>query len=163
MKNSDEVGMDKMNVEHYSNSDEKLGDIAEYKNVSFPGIHDNRPFVMIRINIQKLLGLLDSGANCSVLGKNCYQIIEDLGGLELISRTGSIRTADGSEHMVNYLVQLPIEFNDRVVTIPTLLVPSLDKDLILGMDFWNAFQIEPMLNVDLVDCAATFEEDDIET
>lgn len=39
---------------------------------------------------------------------------------------------------------LPIEFDNKIETIPALLIPTLGKEIILGMDFWNCFGIHPL-------------------
>jgi transposase InsO family protein len=91
-----------------------------------------------------ILGLLDSGASCSVLGTNANKLLQRI-GLEVFEKKVQISTADGTKHIVTGYVNMPYEYNDRVRVIPTLIVPSLTQELILGVDFWRAFNIVPTI------------------
>lgn len=88
--------------------------------------------------------MLDSGANISVLGKNAINLTNKL-DLQIFSYNKSVRTADGKPHSVIGFVYLPISFNKTTHIIETLLVPSISSELILGMDFWTAFEIVPVI------------------
>lgn len=52
------------------------------------------------------------------------------------------KTADGTRHPIEFYVMLPIVYNQRNETLPTLLVPSLPDCVILGMNFWNKFGVK---------------------
>lgn len=104
---------------------------------------DNRPFVLIQIGNHHYTALLDSGANCTVLGRGCYQLVEEL-ELQKFEATGAISTADNTRYSVEHFVWLPISFHGRTATIAALMIPSLNKNIILGMDFWESFGIQPM-------------------
>lgn len=107
-------------------------------------VGDNRPYAEVLIKSHKILGLLDSGANVTVLGKNAHALINQL-NLTTIPIKTSILTADGRSHSANSLVVLPITYNKQTFNIQTLIIPSLTKELILGMDFWTAFEISPVI------------------
>lgn len=105
--------------------------------------NDNRPYVSVRVNGVYVKGLLDSGANVTILGRNCLKNIEKW-NLQLKPMTNSIRTANGAHCKALGYVDVPFEFRGRKRVIPTLLIEEITKELILGTDFWNAFRIAPM-------------------
>lgn len=107
-------------------------------------VGDNRPYAEVSIKSHKILGLLDSGANLTVLGKNAHRFINNL-NLTIHPIKTSILTADGKPHSANSFVVLPITYNKQTYNIQTLIIPSLTKELILGMDFWSAFEITPII------------------
>lgn len=102
---------------------------------------DVRPHVKISVLGRELLGLLDTGATCSVMGKGCEYLIFKL-NLKKYEIDTSIKTADGSSHRVKYFVNLPVTFNNEVKILPILLIPSLPRSLILGFDFFKLFNLE---------------------
>lgn len=105
---------------------------------------DNRPHAEVQINSIKIVGLLDSGANCSILGNGGYELIKQL-NLKTYDQFALIKTADGTSHTVSQGVHLPIKYDGKYVTISALLVPSISKQLILGMDFWQSCNIKPVV------------------
>lgn len=105
---------------------------------------DNRPHAKVSILGHEIVGLLDSGANLTVLGHNSLQFIKKL-KLTTIPIISNIKTADGSIHLVNSYVNLPIYYNKTLHTVKTIIVPSITKELILGMDFWTLFGIKPVI------------------
>lgn len=104
---------------------------------------DNRPHAIVKINTTSLKGLLDSGANCTILGKGCETLLDDC-NLVTTPYITNLKTADGTTHKSTQVVDLPITFNGKTKTLQTLLVPTLSKTLILGMDFWFLFNIKPV-------------------
>lgn len=91
-------------------------------------------------------GLLDSGANCTILGKGSSSLISQL-NLNVRPYYTILKTADSTSHSANYIVDLPITFNNKTKIIQTLIVPTIAKALILGMDFWESFNIRPVCGV----------------
>lgn len=87
--------------------------------------------------------MLDSGANCSILGSDSLFLIKQL-KLPKKPFECVLKTADGTKHSSSWIVDLPITFNNKTATLPMLVVPSLTKKLILGMDFWSLFNIKPV-------------------
>lgn len=89
-------------------------------------------------------GLLDSGAQSTVAGKGFDKII---GSLNLIVNPvfSRIKTASGENVVVSGSIDLPIMFNGERKIIKTLYVPEVDKRLVLGYDFWEAFHIRPVI------------------
>lgn len=105
---------------------------------------DNRPHVNIFVNSFPLKGLLDSGANCTILGEGALEFVRKI-NLPTYPLTNSVKTADGTSHQSICYVNLPITFNNKTNIIATMIIPSLTKPIILGMDFWNAFNIQPII------------------
>lgn len=101
---------------------------------------DNRPHAGITVLGKQLTGLLDSGANCSLLGGKHLKIIEEL-KLTKGKVLGGVQTADGTKHDITEFVNLPIAYNGRNETLPVLLVPSMPSCVILGMNFWHKFGV----------------------
>lgn len=105
---------------------------------------DNRPHVKILVNSFPLKGLLDSGSNCTILGHGALEFVNKL-NLPTYPLTNSVTTADGTSHDSVCYVNLPITFNNKTNIIATMVIPSLTKPIILGMDFWNSFNIQPVI------------------
>lgn len=83
------------------------------------------------INSRKVQGLLDSGANCTILGKGALDFLKSV-NLKKYHFQTNLQTADGTNHQADVYVNLPITFNNKTRTIPTLV------------DFWNVFNIQPV-------------------
>ncbi|XP_055687229.1 uncharacterized protein LOC129792342 [Lutzomyia longipalpis] len=112
------------------------------KPLGTPDEDDRRPYAAVRIFDRVVIGLLDSGATHTCLGKGSEELLK---GSHLISRATSklifIRTADGSMHECTELVDVPITFDGRTHLLPVLIVPDLYSPLILGVDFWMKFDL----------------------
>lgn len=104
--------------------------------------NDNRPFVKLSVFDSSLIGLLGSGAHLSILGIGAFKLIKQC-GLQIFPSEVSLRTANGEELEVSGFVYLPVTFNGVTKMIDTLVVPSLKRRILLGMNFWRAFGIRP--------------------
>lgn len=104
---------------------------------------DNRPYAKVKVGNVVLNGLLDSGASCSILGKGSENFSNQL-NLPRYEISTCLKTADGTSHPANYYLNIPYTFNNKTKVVPTLIVPTLSKPLILGMDFWSTFHIKPI-------------------
>lgn len=104
--------------------------------------NDNRPYLRVSVCEIFHVGLLDSGAVCSVMGKETYEECA-LQGLILYKCSVKITTADGTSHPVLGYVNVPFVVNNVRRIIPTFVLERAECPLILGMDFWNAFRIKP--------------------
>ena len=71
---------------------------------------DNRPHATINILGKEITGLLDSGANCSLLGGTLVDIVDEL-QLKRGTLKGGIQTADGTKHTIKESANLPIAYN----------------------------------------------------
>lgn len=87
------------------------------------------------------MGLLDSGADCSLLGRGCEELILAL-NVEKLQSNSIVVTADGAPHAVANYVVLPVKFNNKLENIKFILMPNLSKKLILGIDFFSKFNIQ---------------------
>lgn len=104
--------------------------------------NDNRPYLRVSVYVTMYVGLLDSGAMCSVMGVEMFRECESR-GLILNKCKVKITTADGTSHPVRGYVNVPFVVNNVRRIIPTLVLERAECPLILGMDFWNAFRIKP--------------------
>lgn len=98
---------------------------------------------MVNILGKEITGLLDSGANCSLLGGKFVELISQLGIRKNILK-GELKTADGTEHRVQAYSQVPIAYNNKNEILPVLLLPTLPDCVIFGINFWNTFKIKPV-------------------
>jgi transposase InsO family protein len=123
---------------------------------------DNRPYISVEVLGLKLLGMLDSGAQVTVLGKDSLKVLK-LINLDIIpsSKKVKIQTADGSQHNVCGLAYIPFTFNNKTEIVQTYIVPSLSKQLFCGMDFWSTFDIEITIGVDSIGTVEIDENDEV--
>lgn len=118
---------------------------TKYKNISSMVLNidpDNRPFLQVQINDGKYIGLLDSGAQCSVMSKEMY---EKMGKEKNQLFSCAIKITTASKQIVPVLgyVRVPYLVRKTKRIIPTLVIDN-GSPLILGMDFWNAYGISPV-------------------
>lgn len=78
------------------------------------------------------------------MGQGALEFVEKI-KLPTYPLTNCVTTADGTSHQSVCYVNLPITFNNKTNIIATMVIPSLTKPIILGMDFWNAFNIQPII------------------
>lgn len=105
---------------------------------------DDRPFIKVGIFDKTIIGLLDSGANVSVLGKNCLLFVEN-NNIKFRQIKSSISTADGSRQEILGFCNLPVCFKGVTKNIVFYLVPSLSQEAYFGIDFWKEFALAPTL------------------
>lgn len=105
---------------------------------------DDRPFTEVKIYNECLVGLLDSGAQSTICGGPFAEIVAKY-DLKLSSANTVVKNADGTEHLNVQNIELPIEYNGSVKTVIALFVPSIPRNLILGIDFWRTFNIRPVI------------------
>lgn len=96
----------------------------------------------IHILSEEVEGLADTGASVSVISS--VSLIERL-GLNINPVNLKISTADGTAYRCLGFVNVPYTFRSITHVIPTVVVPELAKDLILGMDFLRKFGFELMI------------------
>lgn len=91
---------------------------------------------------QTYVGLLDSGATTSVISNKFAQKLSNGG---IVIHKGPIRnlsTADGTTHSVNEVTHLPIQFTDKYRVVSVCVLNDLSHDIVLGMNFFNAFGLK---------------------
>lgn len=106
--------------------------------------NDKRPHLNVEINGYVIGGLLDSGANITILGRGNDELIKSLMSQAPMSKQLSIRTADGTIHHTRAVINVPYTANGATKMVSTLIIPTITTQLILGTDFWEAFNIRPM-------------------
>jgi transposase InsO family protein len=102
---------------------------------------DKRPHILVQVYGCQMRGLLDSGAECTVLGGDGFGLIEKMSLSTRVAK-GTVKTADGTRHSVVAACDLPYVFQGQCKLVKTLIVPSFPFKLILGIDFWKNFGIE---------------------
>lgn len=105
-------------------------------------ITESCPHITVQIFDRNYEALLDSGASVSVT--NVANIAEKH-GLTLKESPVRIVTADKTSHDCLGYVNLPISFRGVTKVVPTVVVPQVAKELILGFNFWEQFGIQPMV------------------
>lgn len=118
--------------------------VCESAVVTDPYENDPRPYATIKIGGKVLIGLLDSGATVSILGKNSLELLDHL-CVPYQRQSGSVSTADGTPNQIIGVVKLEVEFATKLKTITFCIVPSLSEEIYLGVDFWFAFGLAPCL------------------
>lgn len=89
-----------------------------------------------------LEALLDSGASVSVT--NSKEIVEQY-GLKVFESPVQICTADRTKYSCLGYANIPITFRNKTNVLSVIIVPQITRELILGIDFWKAFGIKPMI------------------
>lgn len=86
---------------------------------------------------------MDSGAAVTIIGNNIHRVFEQQ-GFELQKDHSITVTAAGGQSMssLGYL-NLPITFDTMLHVMKAYVVPDINIDLILGIDFWHKFNIFP--------------------
>ncbi|XP_055603795.1 uncharacterized protein LOC129752031 [Uranotaenia lowii] len=146
---------------NYNDYDTEYDEQVEELLIAVDG--DARPFVEVNVLGISMIGLLDSGAQKSVLGKGAEKLIKLL-KLKLFPSNVALKVASGEALEIVGYVNLPITFNQETHIIPTLVAPKLKRGLILGYeDFWKAFKVIPTLqdNRELAELNSL--EDELET
>lgn len=116
--------------------------VDEIKPIRFS---DYRPFSTVMLEGRPIQGLLDSGANISVLGKDSLQFLEDI-GKSIVQIRSTVATSDGSKQNIVGVVDLVVNFKDQEKSHRFYVVPTLKQSLYLGFDFWRSFNIAPELH-----------------
>ena len=116
---------------------------------------DVRPYAEIVLLGEKCLGLLDSGAEVSCLGKHMAKKVQN----KLYSKNHkiSIRTADSTEVVCFGSIELEVLFKNVKQKIIFFVVPNLNQDIILGVDFWKKFNVAPSIisQIDVIESPET--------
>lgn len=106
-----------------------------------PVKNDNRPYVKISIYDKKLVALLDSGANSSIIGTAGLKIISLFELKVHNAESRYVSTADGKRHPIKGVVLLSICVGSTCRIIKAFVVPNLKHSIILGSDFCNKFKV----------------------
>lgn len=111
--------------------------------------NDQRPYLRVSIFGREMLGLLDSGATRTIVGRKGWKILQDLKVHLNTEDSPNCTVANGN--LCNSLgsVTVPIQLTDKVRLIDVLVIPDLNHTLILGYDFWTRMGIIPDLRRDV--------------
>lgn len=129
-------------MHHLASNESSLGDAYEcvayvlesYKN-------DLRPYLTVRVFGKEIKALLDSGASQTLIGKDGLWIL-DAFPTRLHRLSGKyVETADANRHQVMGYLDLPITLQGKTENLVVLVVPTLQQNLILGIDFWDRMNI----------------------
>lgn len=107
---------------------------------------DLRPYGTIEVFGEKLVGLIDTGANVSILGKEAIQFLEKH-KVEMTKVAMKVRTAGGSCHNIVGKILCNVTFKGNSKEILIFIAPSLTQKLYLGNDFVRLFNLAPNLYV----------------
>lgn len=103
---------------------------------------DPRPFLPIRLLNRTVYGLLDSGASISCIGGSlAVEVLKGDVAYKPIKAKGS--TADGSAKHIIGKLKLKVEYGNQEKFLEIFIVPSLQQELYLGIDFWRIFGLFP--------------------
>ncbi|XP_063827955.1 uncharacterized protein LOC135077361 [Ostrinia nubilalis] len=104
---------------------------------------DARPYLNVEIGGVPCSGLLDSGAEVSIVGGSAVNYFSHLGELYKSDSTDAVVTANGSTSPTVGYMFLPVVVNDVLKVIKFYVVPGVSSSLLFGINFWKAFQIAP--------------------
>lgn len=108
-------------------------------------LDDERPYLSVEVFGVRFLGLLDSGASRTILGKEGYEKFKNF-NLELLPTTiTSCMVADGTQCPVAGYYSVPFRVEGTISVVDVLVMPTLPQTLILGADFWRRLGIVPDL------------------
>ncbi|CAH0726940.1 unnamed protein product, partial [Brenthis ino] len=83
----------------------------------------------------------DSGASRTVVNSEFADTLRRLGVSAHRLKSFSMATADGTNHSITKLYDVPVQFNNQFHIMSMLLMPNLSQPLILGKDFFDLFGI----------------------
>lgn len=122
--------------------------------------NDNRPFLKVRILGSEFMGLLDSGAQITIVGNKIEEELQKLGIKKIEIDSGTIKTADGKPLAATGIMNIPFEYNNKKNSISALIVPSISRDFIFGCDFWKIFGFEPTIKTNFNESDKENEDDE---
>lgn len=109
---------------------------------------DQRLYANISIAGISYKGLLDSGANVSILGKGS-EVFLNHPSVKFHSLPSTVKTAGGETQRVFGYVTATFKYGQKSGVHTFYIVPSLSQDLYLGIDFWHKAGIMPIFNEEL--------------
>lgn len=104
---------------------------------------DERVYLPLQIYGLSYYGLLDSGASRSVIGSKGWSKLSKLNVPLHQSFWKSIKVANGKTSPIQGLVEVTITLENISRVVSFVVVPELDHEVILGIDFWRLFGLRP--------------------
>lgn len=97
----------------------------------------------MRIHDLEVLGLLDSGSAVTIIGNNAHRVLLPYNSTLHSDQCISLTAAGGQTLSSLGYIHLPVTFANEFHIIKAHVVPDVNTDLILGIDFWRQFKILP--------------------
>lgn len=116
----------------------------EVNQISLLNSDDNRPYAHVKVYGVHTKALLDSGSQSTMINDTLFAKLKSK-NLKPLNRQIILKTAGGDSLEISGQFMIPFSFDGRIKIIPTLVVPRLAVDCLCGMDFWNKFQISPII------------------
>lgn len=104
---------------------------------------DNRPYLEVDIFGIRMSGLLDSGANHTIIGNPGWAVLKNIGLTLLPSHIKTCSVANNEQCSVLGTVSIPFKLENKVKVLSALVIPDVTHYLIFGMDFWLTMEIIP--------------------
>ncbi|KAK9730858.1 Reverse transcriptase (RNA-dependent DNA polymerase) [Popillia japonica] len=105
---------------------------------------DQRPYMETKILGHPIVGLLDSESSRTLVGPKGLDLLQRL-GLVLQREVVECTVANGEKCRSLGYISAPVQLEDKWKLLNILVLPDLSHKLILGVDFWVAFDIIPDL------------------
>lgn len=105
--------------------------------------NDPRPYVKIRTGDLSLYGLLDSGSALTILGNGLHKRLKNYGFKLCTDELVTVTAAGGQRISSEGYILLPVVFEEKFSLIKAHAIPGIETTLILGIDFWNDFNLCP--------------------
>lgn len=105
---------------------------------------DDRAYAKVEINGESIMGLIDTGANITCLGRNALDFLEKC-QLKLISLSSDVQTADGTKRTIKGFCKAQIKFQNEAKEISLFVAPDLDQPLYLGTNFIKMYNLAPKI------------------
>lgn len=104
---------------------------------------DNRPYIEINILDNAVIGMLDSGANRSIINTKFAHKLKNLGfeSYMLHQSQTHVATADGVKHKISEVFDVPVKFDSQFHVVSLRVMEDSVHDLILGKEFFDTFGI----------------------
>ena len=118
---------------------------------------DNRIFVEFLIKNIPYIGLLDTGANLSVIGNGYHKQLLDF-GFQITPTNWSAKCANGSQVQTIGVMTIPVTFRNKNWEIAFMVIPEISDNFILGMDFVHQFGILNYFNFHSIELVGKTED-----
>lgn len=98
---------------------------------------ESRYYATILINGKEITGLLDSGANVTVIGRNAEEFLKNIKAKWYLANKShrKIRTADGTTHSLDRYATFEVEFNGKKFPLIIYVIPALSQKINFGYRF----------------------------
>lgn len=130
----------------------RISKIIDLSQIDFELGKDGRMYLAVELYGKMYYGLLDSGATVTVMGRKGWEKLERLGVQLAPSWYEAVKVANGQRCPVLGQVDISITVEGRTRLCTIQVVPDLDSELILGMDFWKLMGIVPSIMKESCSC-----------